>query len=154
VRLKAHTSFKSPTPTELKEQIFHILLDGNKYFIKKSPVKSNPSWDGLNLHKKAELAILIESRTVQEDGRWVVQGGASRAALVEVIEGELIKREVIKREDGVDYGRYLRMVSLIQEGSSIYKFPNPVWTEGEIEEGNRTPCKAEWVAKERVWCLV
>ena len=66
----------------------------------------------------------------------MVQGGASRAALVEVIkgevieeeviEGELIKREVIKREDGVDYGRYLRMVSLIQEGSSIHKFPNLV----------------------------
>jgi hypothetical protein len=159
VRLKAHTSFKLPAPAELKDQIFPIFLDGNKYFIKKSPVKSNPSWDGLNLHKKVELAIFIESRTVQEDGRWVAQGGASRAALVEVIkeeviEGELVKMEVINREDGVDYGRYLRMVSLIQEGSSIHRFPNPVWTDGEIEEGNRPPCKAEWVAEEREWCLV
>lgn len=61
---------------------------------------------------------------------------------------------MINLEDGVDYGRYLRMVSLMQEGSSIHRFPNPVWTDGEIEEGNRTPCKAEWVAEEREWCLV
>jgi hypothetical protein len=35
---------------------------------------------------------------MQEDGRWVVQGGASRAALVEVIKGEVIKEEVIEGE--------------------------------------------------------
>jgi hypothetical protein len=162
VRLKAYVSFEFSNSTELKEPIIPILPDGNKYFIKKSPVKSNPSWQGLDLHKKADLAIFIEQPTVQEDKRWVIQGGASRAALVEVMRGEVMKvvmikgeaKEVIKREDGVDYGRYLRMVSLIREGSSTHKFPNPAWTKGEIEEGNRTPCKAEWVAKEREWCLV
>jgi hypothetical protein len=164
MRLDAYTTFKFSTLTELKESIIPILLGANKYFIKKSPVKSNPSWDGLDLHKKAELAVIIEHRTVQEGGRWVIRGGASRAALVEVIKVEVVKeevieggsvnREVIKREDGVDYGRYLRMVSLIQEGSSIHRVPNPAWTEGEIEEGNKTPCMAEWVAEEREWCLV
>jgi hypothetical protein len=163
MRLDAFTTFEFPTPTDLKESIMPIFLDTNKYFIKKCPVKSNPSWNGLDLHKKAELAVIIEHRTVQEGGRWVIRGGASRAALVEVIKGEVIKvemikgevkKKVIKREDGVEYGRYLRMVSLIREGSSTHRFPNPAWTEGEIEEGNRTPCKAEWVAKEREWCLV
>jgi uncharacterized protein (UPF0216 family) len=144
LRRHAYTSFEFSSLTELKESIFPILLDGNRYFIKKSPVKSNPSWDGLDLHKKAELAIFIEIQTVQEGGTQVVRGGASRAALVEVIKGE----------DGVVFGLYLRMVSLIREGSSNHKFPNPMWTKGEIEEGNRMPCKAEWVAKEVEWCLV
>jgi hypothetical protein len=144
MRLDAYTTFEFPTPTELKESIIPILLEANKYFIKKSPVKSNPSWDGLDLHKKAELAVIIEHRTAQEGGMWVIRGGASRAALV----------EVIKKVDGVVFGRYLRMVSLIPEGSSEHRFPNPVWTKGEIQEGNRMPCKAEWVAKEREWCLV
>ena len=84
----------------------------------------------------------------------MVQGDASRAALVEVINKGVIKEEVIKKEDGVHYGRYLRMESLIQEGSSIHRFPNPAGTEGEIEEGNRTPCEAEWVWQEREWCLL
>jgi hypothetical protein len=58
-----------------------------------------------------------------------------------------------KKEDGVVCGKYLRAVSLIQEGSSYHRFPFPPWTEGEIEEGNRKPCEAEWIGEEVEWCL-
>jgi hypothetical protein len=141
----------------MKESIFPILLDGYKYFIKKSPVISEPSWEELDLHKKkmpesflgpGDLVIFIEASTVQqEDGRWVVQAGASRVALVEVVG-------LGKKEDGVVCGKYLRAVSLIQEGSSNHRFPFPPWTEGEIEEGNRKPCEAEWIGEEVEWCFV
>jgi hypothetical protein len=147
LRLKfgSYTSFTLSTPTQLKESIFPCILDGKRYFIKKSPVKTNPSWDDLELHKQHDLAIFIELRTAQgEDGRWSIVAQASRAALV----------SIVNRVNGVFFAKYLVLVSLIQEGSYYHRFPNPLWSEGEIEEGARTPCEAEWIQSNQEWCLV
>ncbi|KAG0652125.1 hypothetical protein D0Z07_0980 [Hyphodiscus hymeniophilus] len=36
-------------------------FEGKKYFIKKSPVKTNPEWGGLDLHLRTDLVVILES---------------------------------------------------------------------------------------------
>lgn len=143
-----YTSFTLTTPAQLKESIFPCNLDGNRYFIKKSPVKTTPSWDNLDLHKQHGLAVLLEARIVQgEDRRSSIKGQASRGALVSIVRG-------LAGGGGVIFAKYLALVSAIQEGSSYHRFANSPWSAGEIEQGARSPCEAECIQHEQEWCLV
>jgi hypothetical protein len=143
--LAPYTSFTLSTPNEVYKSIFPCILDGYKYFIKKSPVKSNPSWDGLDLHTRQGLALMIEQPTAkEEDERWSIRAsGASRAALVSIVD----------RRGGIFAAEYLALVSLVQEGSSYHRFPNPPWSAQEIDEAGGAPCKGDWIQTDQEWCL-
>jgi hypothetical protein len=65
LKLPPYTSFKLSILCQVRESRFPCTLDGSRHFFKKSPVKSNPSWDGLDLHKREDLATLIEMPPVQ-----------------------------------------------------------------------------------------
>jgi hypothetical protein len=147
MKRRPYTSFTLTTPAQLKESVFPCNLDGNRYFIKKSPVKTSPPWYNLDLHKQHGLAVLLEARIVQgEDRRSSIKGEASRGALVSIVRG--------MAGGGVIFAKYLALVSAIQEGSSYHRFPNSPWSAGEIEQGARSPCEAECIQHEQEWCLV
>jgi hypothetical protein len=67
----------------------------------------------------------------------------SRAALV----------SITRRSGSIIIAEYLRLVSVIQEGSFFHKYPNIPWTVGEIEHGSRAPSEAQWIDSEQEWCL-
>lgn len=61
IRLPSFSCFTiTPLPGKITEAIMPLLLDGYKYYVKKSPVKSNPPWDDLELHRRTNLALVIE----------------------------------------------------------------------------------------------
>jgi len=60
IKVPAYSAFTVTPPTQLNEDVFPLMLDGIKYFVRKSPVKNNPSWGGLELHSRTELALIIE----------------------------------------------------------------------------------------------
>lgn len=60
IKIPAYSAFKVTTPSQISEEVFPFLLDGTKYFVRKSPVKTNPSWKGLELHEREDLALIIE----------------------------------------------------------------------------------------------
>jgi hypothetical protein len=64
MKLPSYRTFTVNPPSQLTEPIFPLVLDGNKYFIRKSPARSNPSWDGLELHTRDNLAIILEYNTL------------------------------------------------------------------------------------------
>ena len=97
--------------------------DANRYFVKKSPVKFNASQNDLDIHKRQDLAVLIESSRVQGEGRiWSIAG--SRPALVSLVD----------RCDGVFSAKYMTLFSFIREGSTYHHFSNPRWSAHEADE--------------------
>ncbi|KUJ12058.1 uncharacterized protein LY89DRAFT_673847 [Mollisia scopiformis] len=61
IKLPAYSCFTiTPLLNKITAAVVQFLLDGNKYYIKKSPVRSNPPWEGLELHSRANLALVIE----------------------------------------------------------------------------------------------
>jgi hypothetical protein len=60
IRIPAYGVFAVTAPGPITEPCFPLLLDGVKYFVRKSPVKTNPSWAGLELHERKDIALIIE----------------------------------------------------------------------------------------------
>jgi len=56
-----YTAFEVDAPQYLSEACFPCILQGKKYFVKRSPVQTNPSWEGLNLHLRSNLALILET---------------------------------------------------------------------------------------------
>lgn len=50
----------TPASRKITEAMIPCQLDGHKYYVKKSPIKSNPPWTDLNLHTRTHLALVIE----------------------------------------------------------------------------------------------
>lgn len=60
IKIPTYSAFKVTTPGKISEEVFPLLLDGTKYFVRKSPVKTNPSWKGLDIHERKDLALITE----------------------------------------------------------------------------------------------
>ena len=102
VKIEPYAAFEVDAPQHRTEACFPCVLQGKKYFIKKSPTKTNPSWEGLDLHKRSNLAVLIEMDTTQNnDGTWGLDG--SRGALV----------SIVRRNDATLFAEYLRLVRYV-----------------------------------------
>ncbi|CZR59572.1 uncharacterized protein PAC_09466 [Phialocephala subalpina] len=143
IRLPSFSCFTiTPLPGKITEAIMPCILDGYKYYVKKSPVKSNPPWDDLELHRRTNLALVIELPSQQVDDQHLFDG--SRAGLVS------IERD----ESGIIFAEFLNLVSVVREGTTFHKFPTHPWTAGELEHGSREPCQAEWMKSETDWCLM
>lgn len=59
-RISPYTAFFVNAPQHPTEACFPCMLQGKKYFVKRSPVKTNPSWKGLDLHRRLNLAVVLE----------------------------------------------------------------------------------------------
>jgi hypothetical protein len=143
VQFEAYSTFLVGTQKEDVSSVFTCILHGNKYFIRQSPDSSNPSWEGLELPKWPHIAILLEMPPMQDsDGHRSLDG--SRAVLV----------SILKRADGKFFAEYLRLVSVIREGSSYHRFPNKPWSEFEVEEAARKPCEVRFIELAQEWCFI
>lgn len=113
IKLPSYSCFTIiPLPTKITEAIIPCILDGYKYYVKKSPVKRNTSWEDLELHTKSNLALVIELLPRQVNDRHLFDG--SRAGLVS------IKRV----ENGILFAKYLNLVSVVREGQLSATFPH------------------------------
>ena len=116
-------------------------VDGGTFFIRQNLRKKTPSWEGLELHTYARLAVLLNPARTREDeaaGSMVLALGA----LVEVVEmGE------------ENYVRHLRLVSVIKKGSHSDRHPNVPWSVVELEEKERKLVKGTFITDEQKWCI-
>jgi hypothetical protein len=60
IKIPAYSTFKVTALGQISEAVFLLLLDGTKYFVRKSLVKTSLSWNGLGLHERKDLALIIE----------------------------------------------------------------------------------------------
>ena len=59
-RIGPYAAFFVNAPQDPTEACFPCILQGKNYFIKRSPIKTNPSWEGLSLHLRSNLALILE----------------------------------------------------------------------------------------------
>lgn len=62
VKLGPYSAFELDNPQYPVDELLPCILQDYKYFIKKSPNKTNPSWEGLDLQYGPKLAIIFEFR--------------------------------------------------------------------------------------------
>jgi hypothetical protein len=66
-KIAPYSAFEVDPPQQYTPACFPCVLQRRKYFIKKSPINTNPSWEGLDLHKRSNLVVILEMHTVQGD---------------------------------------------------------------------------------------
>ena len=116
-------------------------VDERTFFIRQNLGQKGPSWEGLGLHRYAQLAVLFHPVSTCEDK---AAGGMDIAlgALVEVVElGD------------ENYVKYLRFVSVIKKGSLSDRHPNVPWSEMELQEKKRKLVKGTFVPDKQKWCI-
>jgi hypothetical protein len=60
-KIGPYTAFEVDAPQQKTDACFPCVLQGKKYFVKRSPVQKNPSWEGLDLHLRSNLAVILET---------------------------------------------------------------------------------------------
>lgn len=133
--------FTLSTPQNPTREVIACDLDDQTFYIRRNLKRDNPSWDGLDMHKLENLAVILGQERM-EDPR-------ERRPLVACI-GALVVVE--REEEGLLRVRYLRMVSVIGRGSTFDRFPNPPWSEREGVERGRVGV-GRWRRVDQRWCV-
>ena len=102
---------KAPPPTQA---VIACDLDGKEFFVRQNIKLKSPGWQGLDLHKCDNLAVIL--------GQDPLPNPTLRPPLVACI-GALVR--VTRTEKGVFYAEYVRMVSVIGKGSRVDGRPKP-----------------------------
>ena len=123
--------------------VIPCIVDGTKFYLRQFLREGSPNWDGLELHKRRNLAVLI---LVMEGSR------EKNAGEIEAGMGALVECQE-ESHDRVRYVKYLRVVSVLREGSSFVKHPNTPWTEIELKEKKQEPVAGIFLPYEQKWCV-
>lgn len=119
-------------------------VDGYTYYIRQTLSNNNPSWDGLELGKCTNLAVIINSVTSFSTTTLGGNHGFETAigALVDIIEDGETK-----------YVKYLRFVTVLKKGSYRERSNNFPWTSVEIDEKAREPIEGRFLPMTQRWCV-
>jgi hypothetical protein len=119
-------------------------MEGTIYYIRQTLRNNNPSWDGLELGKCTNLAVIISlgigSSTITLEGNYGFD--AAIGALVDIIEDGQTK-----------YVKYLRFVTVLKKGSYRERSNNFPWTSIEIDEKAREPIEGRFLPMTQRWCV-
>jgi hypothetical protein len=127
-------------PHNPTSSIIGYSVEGDTYYIRQSLMNNNPSWDGLELGKCTNLAVIINPvihSTLGVKRRF----DAGVGALVQIIEDGETK-----------YVKYLRFVTVLRKGSYRERNNNYPWTPVEIDEKAREPIEGRPLPMTR-WCV-
>ena len=131
-------------PHNPTRSIIACSVEGDTYFIRQVLRDNNPSWDGLELWNRTNLAVILSP-----------VGGFSATRLgvnctFETALGVLV--DTI--EDGeTNYVKYLRFVTVLKKGSYREQNNNFPWTSIEIDEKAREPIEGRFLPVSQKWCV-
>jgi hypothetical protein len=141
-KFAAYSAFTVSAPQSPIPSVVPCILDGRTYFIENQKDITNPSWDGLDLQYH-DLAIILEIEPTQGHNRqWSFDG--SRGALVSILE----------HGEGTLLAKYIRLITVIREGSEYHRLRHIPWLKSQIEEAARIPCQATFFDVEKNWDFV
>ena len=112
VTLPGFLIYKAPPPPT--EAVIACDLDGAIFYVRRNEKLVSPGWEGLDLHKYSDLALIL--------GQEPLQNPSMRPPLVACV-GALVR--VHRTEKGIIFAEYVRMVSVIGKGSRFDSRPNP-----------------------------
>ena len=138
------------------DSVISCKVDGTIFFIRQNLRHGSPAWKGLDLHKRKRLAVIL----------LIVDGSAKKDSYGHVIKGTE-EKEVSGIEAGLGvlvegrgglheqerHVKFLRVVSVIREGSFLDVHPNTPWSDGDIEEKKGTPVAGTFLPYGQRWCV-
>jgi hypothetical protein len=139
VKFPAYSAFSLSAPQNPTPSVIPCILSGRIYFIENQKDIINPSWDDLDLHNR-DLVVILEIEMPQLHNEQQSFEG-SRAALVSISQ----------RVEGTIIAEYLRVVTVVKEGSINHKLRRVPWSEAQIREAARIPYWAKFFDKEQDW---
>ncbi|KAI9821923.1 MAG: hypothetical protein M1827_002505 [Pycnora praestabilis] len=123
------------------EAVMACDLEAEIFYIRRNMKLGSPSWKGLNLHERGDLAVIL--------GQNPTANPTERPPLVACI-GALVS--ITKMEGEELFVKYLRMVSVIGKDSRFNKYPNPAWSDVETIEKTRVS-SAAYTDVAQKWCV-
>jgi hypothetical protein len=141
----------SPPPVSAQPANNYLVcrLDGHKYYIRPGVDTLDFSDVSDALSQATLLAVIVEILPKKSEADSSAQAEsyvfqATRAALL-----------VVRRRGWFTWtAQYLRLVSVIGDGSDSFKHPRVPYSDVDREEMSRSALQASWRTKEERWCVI
>jgi hypothetical protein len=141
----------SPPPASRQPAKNYLVcrLDGQKYYIRPGVDTLDFSDVSDALSQATLLAVIVEilpsklkTESSEEAESYVF--AATRAALL-----------VVRRRGWFTWtAQYLKLVSVIGDGSDSFRYPRVPYSDADREEMSRSALQASWRIKEEKWCVI
>ena len=126
--------------------VLAVMVERELFFIRQNLI-TGKSWEGLNLHERKDLSVIISALGVKE-GR-TTTGGLERG-LGALVEGTAWGSDCVHQ---VHHVRYLRYVSVIKANSFYDLHPNHPWSAAELQEKLLPPLEGMYTGEDQMWCV-
>lgn len=128
-------------PTQPVNFVLTVDIDGETFYIRQNLRARSPSWDGLDLHKRDRLAVIV---------LFAMRGDSLAADGLEAGLGVLVD---VHSHDKRLTVIYLRIVSVLKKGGYSDNHPNIPWEQSETEEKAIEPVHGRFLNREQQWCV-
>jgi hypothetical protein len=132
------------------------MVDGTIFHIRQCLEDDNPTWEGLDLHKRNSLAVIILVLTgpARKDFNFRAIPGTKEERASEIESGiSVIVESLGEPRRGIRCVKYLLHVNVMRKRSHYVEHPSRPWSKIWLEEMQQKPVAGVFLPYKQRWCV-